>query len=124
MLISSLAQSSLCYHFPASPKPYSSKTSAKQSRALALHRFSPRRQSISRRGLRSVCFFNDGEKSKAELQEKVCFSSSEVRMTSNLFKQKERVEMDFLRVVKSQRKPKQISVHELYFRKLDWSCEF
>lgn len=70
MLISSLAQSSLCYHFPASPKPYSSKTSAKQSRALALHRFSPRRQSISRRGLRSVCFFNDGEKSKAELQEK------------------------------------------------------
>ncbi|XP_062161389.1 uncharacterized protein LOC133868496 [Alnus glutinosa] len=68
MLLSSLSQSSLCYHFPASPKPYSSKTSA--CRALSLRRFSPRRQSISRRALRSVCFFNDGEKSKAELQEK------------------------------------------------------
>jgi hypothetical protein len=122
MLLSSLSQSSLCYHFPASPKPYSSKTSA--CRALSLRRFSPRRQSISRRAQRSVCFFNDGEKSKAELQEKVHFSSSEVRKTSYLFKQKERVEMNSLRVDKSQRKPKQISVRELYFRKLDWSCEF
>ncbi|KAE8023268.1 hypothetical protein FH972_008987 [Carpinus fangiana] len=70
MLLSSLAQSSLCYHFLASTKPYSSKTSAKQSRALALHRFSPRRRSISRRAPRSVCFFSADEKSKAELQEK------------------------------------------------------
>lgn len=72
-LLLSLAHSSFCYHFPGSPKPSSSKTSAKQSIALALNWFSPRRQfsrSISRRALRSVCFFNPGEKSKEDLQEK------------------------------------------------------
>lgn len=80
-LLLSLAHSSFCYHFPGSPKPSSSKTSAKQSIDLALNWFSPRRQfsrSISRRALRSVCFFNPGEKSKEDLQEKVLFLSSKL----------------------------------------------
>ncbi|KAG6654304.1 uncharacterized protein LOC122311687 [Carya illinoinensis] len=65
-----LAQSSFCCSFPGSPKP---KIFAEQSRALALNLFSSQRQfnrSISGRALRSVCFFNAGDKSKGDLQEK------------------------------------------------------
>ncbi|KAF5449651.1 hypothetical protein F2P56_030074 [Juglans regia] len=65
-----LAQSPFCCSFPGSPKP---KIFAKQSRALALNWFSSHlrlNRSISGRALRSVCFFNAGDKSKGDLQEK------------------------------------------------------